>query len=187
MKKTVTANISGIAFTLDEDAYTLLYSYLNDIASRLSNNNEGRETMEDIESRIAEHFRNNGASNIRVVNIELVQKVIALIGTPEIFGEKRAGGGYEKTEYTHTPPPYIPTPLIRKLLRDPRNRVVGGVCSGLAAYFSADTLLIRVLMFILIWGAGVGLLFYILLWIFVPKAKTAEDFAILDEMQRRRL
>ena len=88
MKKTVTANISGIAFTLDEDAYTLLYSYLDDIASRLSNNNEGRETMEDIESRIAEHFRNNGASNIRVVNIELVQKVIALIGTPEIFGEK---------------------------------------------------------------------------------------------------
>jgi phage shock protein C len=57
----------------------------------------------------------------------------------------------------------------RKLYRSQTNRMVAGVCGGLAQYFNVDPTLIRVLFVLLAVLGGSGLLLYIAMWIIVPK------------------
>ena len=64
----------------------------------------------------------------------------------------------------------------RKLERNPMNKVLGGVCSGLADYFNLDVALVRLLFVIALLFASFGFWLYILLWIFIPERKTNFDF-----------
>ena len=54
MTRTITINLNGIAFSIDEDAYNLLQSYLRHVEANLSNLSDKAEVMRDIEARIAE-------------------------------------------------------------------------------------------------------------------------------------
>ena len=56
----------------------------------------------------------------------------------------------------------------RKLSRNSMNKVIGGVCSGLAEYFNIDVVLVRVLFAASFLFAGVGGGLYLLLWLVVP-------------------
>ncbi len=178
MKKTVTINIAGMAFIADEDAYSLLKSYLNDISGRL-NAGEQEETMQDIENRIAEIFRNRGALGVKVVSIDMVRDMISIIGSPATFSNESEGGRV-------TPPPYQAAPLGRRFMRDPKHRVLGGVCSGAAAFFGIDTVIVRVVTFLLIFLAGLSVWIYIILWIVVPVARTPEELEMMDRMREER-
>ena len=60
----------------------------------------------------------------------------------------------------------------KRLYRDPDNRVLGGVCGGLGAYFNNDPLLFRILFIIIFFGMGSGLIIYLILWIAIPEART---------------
>ena len=64
---------------------------------------------------------------------------------------------------------------IKKMYRDPDGKVLGGVASGIAAYFGVDVVIIRLLFFATIFVAGSGLILYIILWIILPEAKTLTD------------
>ncbi|MCG8309657.1 MAG: PspC domain-containing protein [Cytophagales bacterium] len=64
---------------------------------------------------------------------------------------------------------------IKKMYRDPDSKVLGGVASGIAAYFGVDVVIIRLLFFATIFIAGTGLILYIILWIILPEAKTLTD------------
>ena len=64
----------------------------------------------------------------------------------------------------------------KKLERNPMNKVVGGVCSGLADFFNLDVALVRILFVIALLFASFGFWLYILLWIFIPERKTNFDF-----------
>jgi phage shock protein PspC (stress-responsive transcriptional regulator) len=64
---------------------------------------------------------------------------------------------------------------IKKMYRDPDGKVLGGVSSGIAAYFGVDVVIIRLLFFASIFIAGTGLILYIILWIILPEAKTLTD------------
>ncbi|MCK5277614.1 MAG: PspC domain-containing protein, partial [Cyclobacteriaceae bacterium] len=64
---------------------------------------------------------------------------------------------------------------IKKMYRDPDGKVLGGVASGIAAYFGVDVVIIRLLFFVTIFVAGTGLILYIILWIILPEAKTLTD------------
>lgn len=61
---------------------------------------------------------------------------------------------------------------IKKFYRDNDNKVLGGVCSGLAAYFGVDITVIRLLFVLSVFLFGTGFLAYIILWIVAPKAET---------------
>jgi phage shock protein PspC (stress-responsive transcriptional regulator) len=63
----------------------------------------------------------------------------------------------------------------RKLYRDTENAYIGGVSSGLSHYFDIDPLWIRLIWFLLFFGAGTGVLVYILLWILMPAAETTSE------------
>ncbi len=64
---------------------------------------------------------------------------------------------------------------VKKMYRDSERKVIGGVASGVAAFFGADIALIRVLFVIFAIFGGLGLLVYIILWIALPEAKSITE------------
>ncbi|HVJ48542.1 PspC domain-containing protein [Desulfitobacterium sp.] len=57
---------------------------------------------------------------------------------------------------------------MKRLYRSSQNKMLGGVCSGLGEYFDLDPTLIRLAMIIAVFGAGVGLLAYLVAWVLIP-------------------
>jgi phage shock protein PspC (stress-responsive transcriptional regulator) len=165
MKKVITANIGGYCFTIEEDAYARLNHYLNEFKSTIGNKQEVDEVMEDIEQRIAEIFREQVTYAQQVVDMILVGKVIAMLGMPE------GDSSYAEKEM----PEFIPHKKTRRLYRDPDSTVFGGVCSGLAAYFGIDKVVVRLLFLAAFFLGSFGFWVYIILWIVTPKANTIAE------------
>lgn len=57
---------------------------------------------------------------------------------------------------------------MKRLYRSGRDKMLGGVCSGLGEYFNIDPTLIRLVMIIAVFGAGAGLLAYLIAWVIIP-------------------
>lgn len=172
MKKTFTINISGSIFHIDEDAFEKLQRYLQMLNRHFGTALEGQEILQDIEARIAELLIERTSNKVEVVTDAMVDEVIARMGKAEDFMESgdqepKITTGAEATSMAGD------QPIRRRLYRDGDNRVLGGVCSGLGAYFNIDMVILRVI-FVLVFFLGVGtsLLLYIILWVVVPKAKT---------------
>jgi len=171
MKTTIKINLSGQIFTLDEDAYQVLKNYLDSISKRFRDTEEGKEIIEDIESRIAELFQEKISEKKQVITIDDVKAIIEIMGRPEdILDEEETAGQESRGGYANGK-------KTRRFYRDPENSAIGGVCSGLAAYFGIETWLMRLLWVIFFFATGGGLIFilYIVLWIAVPKATTAAE------------
>src|SRR5690606_29875515 len=64
---------------------------------------------------------------------------------------------------------------IKKMFRNPDDRVLGGVSGGLAAYFGVDPTVIRLLFVVSIFAGGAGIVIYFILWIITPEAKSITD------------
>ena len=163
MKETVNVNIASQAFTLDDDAYAVLRRYLDDIRRRLPQ--EDNNTMEDVEARIADIFRERLSSPMMVVSLASVQYAMEQLGQPDDFGEcpsDRTGGctGEQIGE---------PEPAPRKLYRSRSDRAIAGICGGLADYLRVDPLVIRLLTLFLILFGGLSIWIYITLWLVVPE------------------
>lgn len=163
MKTTQTVNIGGRAFIMDDDAYVKLSKYLEAIEMYYTNTNDRKEIMEDIEARIAEIFSENNRNQKKVITIREVEKMIQIMGHPEDFKEETA---YKERKQTFRD---------KRLYRDPDDRMLGGVCSGIAAYFNTDPGIIRILFLLTFFLLGFGLIVYIILWIIIPEAKTEEQ------------
>lgn len=159
MKETVNVNIGSQAFTLDQDAYRVLRSYLEDIRSRLPQYDT--ETMGDIEVRIAEIFRETVSSPMRVITLDTVRAAMHRMGAPSDFGE-RCGNPAPQDEETDEPEP-------RKLYRSRTNRSIAGICGGLGEFFNVDVTVMRLLMLFLIIFGGLSIWAYLILWIIIPE------------------
>ena len=162
MKRTTTANISGIVFHIDEDAFVKLSRYLKTLKRNFGENSESDETMDDFESRIAELLQTKISSNKQIITIEDIDYVIQIIGEPEEIETNQTSSKKEKQPN-------------KTLFRNPDDIILGGVCSGIAAYFSIDVWIIRLItvLFTIFWGFGLFL--YLVLWAFLPVAKTPEQ------------
>ena len=163
MKKTINAGIGKRNFVIDEDAYARLDSFLNHFRARL-NVGDKKEVMEDLEERIAELFTAETAGGATVVDINLVNKVIAEIGMPDGTDEFASAAGAASTQTESKPK--------KKLYRNPDDKVLGGVCGGLAAYFDTDPVIIRILFVALFICASAGLWAYLIFWLVTPNAVT---------------
>ena len=166
MKKTVSVNLGGFVFNIDEDAYNELQIYLSLIEKHFRHDQGRQEIIDDIEARIAELFRDKTGSGKQVINIGDVQEIIKIMGKPEEMGEG------ENEEYQQEVPYDTGRRSYRRIYRDPDNRIIGGVCSGLAAYWQFDPLILRIIFIVAFLGFGVGLFIYLILWIVIPEAKT---------------
>lgn len=107
-----------------------------------------------------------------------VDSVIETMGKPEEFADVQDDHKEEETSQENT---YTEN-VKKRMFRDPDNKAIGGVCSGIAAYFDIDIVWIRLAMFLLIFFGGISLWVYIVLWIVIPEAKTtAEKLAMKGE------
>jgi len=164
MKITVSINLGGYSFNIDEDAYAELKRYLKNLEFHFSGEESSSEILSDIETRVAELFRTKLTSYKQVINIQDVQQVITVLGTPEDISDTEGRTTREK----------FSSPGYHRMYRDPDHRVIGGVCSGVAAYWKLDIWLVRLIFFILA-VMGVGILIYLILYIVLPEAKTTTE------------
>ncbi|GAB4452760.1 MAG: PspC domain-containing protein [Bacteroidia bacterium] len=162
MKKTTTIHLAGILFNIEEDAYEKLSQYLKSIEAYFAQNTGKNEIMEDIESRIAEILSEKLNANKQVIIMSDVDEVISIMGSAEHFNDSEQKQTNTNAYYTTT----------KRFYRNPDDKIIGGVCGGIAAYFDIDPLWIRLAWAVAFFIFGSGFLFYLLLWIIIPEAKT---------------
>lgn len=182
MKKTFTVNLNGIVFHIDEDAYQLLENYLSNLRIHFSREEGSDEIMSDFEARISELLNERIRLGFSVITIEHVEEVIQRMGKPEeLFAGEEKNAGSEFSAATETTSGAADRKFRKRLMRDPDDKMLGGVASGLAAYFGIDTTLLRLVMILLlIVSMTVPVtIIYIVLWLVLPLARTATDRLVM--------
>jgi Putative stress-responsive transcriptional regulator len=164
MKITVSINLGGYSFNIDEDAYAELKRYLKNLELHFAGEESSSEILSDIETRMAELFRTKLTSYKQVINIEDVHQVITILGTPEDISDNEGPTARDK----------FSSPGYHRMYRDTDHRVIGGVCAGIAAYWNIELWLVRLIFFVLAM-MGVGILIYLILYIVLPEARTTAE------------
>lgn len=181
MKKIININLSGRLIPIEDSAYEILNQYLGSLKKYFSKEEGGDEIVSDIESRIAEIFQDQLKKGAHCITDEDVRAVKASMGTPEQFDDA-AGESAQQQKQEDPFDGYTPRPR-KRLYRDPENKVLSGVCSGLGAYFNIDPVIFRIIFALLaVGGFGSGILVYFILWIATPSAdSTAEKLEMRGE------
>ncbi len=184
MKKTLSVNLNGRVFNIDEDAYNLLENYLRNLKIYFRKDEGFAEIIADFEARIEELFSEHISSGHEVISIEEVEKVIQQVGKPEDFENIDSDDTANKTfEEKKEPETFRHSSGEKKtkkrLFRNTDNKLLGGVFSGIAAYFGWDETPVRIagliLLAAIIPAYGWGIWLYLILWIIIPPAKTAQQ------------
>ena len=157
MKKTLTINIGHSIFNIEEDAFEILNRYLDSIKNYFEKIDSDSDIIKDFELRIAENFSSKVSSSKQCIDLSDVKEVIEIMGSLDDF----------KEIYNDTEPENIKEEktINNKLFRDSSNRIIAGVCSGIAEYFKIDPIIVRVLFFI---AVPLNLIVYIIFWIGIP-------------------
>ncbi len=170
MNRVHTINLGGFPFTIDDDAFGKLERYLKQIENHFRSSEGFEEIYGDIERRMAELLEERLKAR-QIVSLKDVEYAIGLLGTPRDFGAT------DEAEETFQSGPERQYKTGKRLFRDPDDKMVGGVCGGLAAYFGiADVVWVRIAFALAALGGGFGVLLYFLFWAIVPEAKTPGDF-----------
>lgn len=213
MKKTISINIAGIVFHIEDDGYEKLNAYLKAIQKYFSSYEGSKEIVEDIEARIAEKFWDKQKSDDKqAISLQDVEGLIASMGSVSDFaaieededlamaGEKNQakqafngesksnenfGGAYQdKSQAERNYSEYKYNPTNKKLFRDTKRKLLGGVCAGLAYNLGFDPLWIRLAFLFLLVGigpitagvlSGITFIFYIACWIAFPANHALEE------------
>lgn len=199
MKKNITINLYDSLYAIDEDAYNLLEKYLNEIRRYFMSRDGGDEIVDDIEHRIAELLSEMNTEEKKTFTITDIEHIIRRIGNPEEMEEENdthdqtshnengetdtsdtnskktahaAGESFENFRST-----WYDSFKKRKLYRDPDNKLLGGVLSGLCHYFGGtDSLPWRLIFIILCFSSLMTFsIIYLIMWAVIPMAVTPED------------
>jgi len=174
MKKTVSVNIKGTNFLIEEDAYELLQDYLDRLEVALRNDEGSKEIIEDVELRIAEICSTKLSDMKTVIELKDIEDILAALGDPLEFVNED-----EETVFNNTSSDdqsrQSDKNNDRRLFRDGDSATIGGVCAGIANYFGIDVVIIRAVFVVLFLFAGFGFPLYLILWIIIPKAESTID------------
>ena len=218
MKKNISINICGTIYAIDEDAYQLLENYLQSMKNYFRNEEGGDEIADDIEHRVAELLWEYKEKGMTAVNIETIKEIINKVGNPAdiddsahtdannaFTSDTNNNDGQEKENFfssfgdeTSVFGKIKKNISTRRFYRNADNKMLGGICSGLADYFGVgDVTIWRLAILVLAfvgWGFNMSFLHhifpfniinftfnflvpltYFVIWIVVPEARTAED------------
>lgn len=179
MQRIIQINIGGRIIPIEEDAYMALKEYIASLERLFAGEMGKDEIIQDIEYRIAELFGIRLAGGAAAIDIEDVKKLTDTLGhASDIGGTRHLPIRYERKQqqYDHAGKSYGP----RRLYRNPNDKILGGVCGGLGAYFDIDVTIVRLVFAACILLLGVGLLAYILAWIIIPVARTPEELSYMN-------
>ena len=192
MKKNITINLCGRLFQIDEDAYELLQQYINSLRSSFGKQEGGDEIVDDIETRIAELFDELRQQGIEAITIEHVKEIITRIGKPEELtgeegkeGEQQDANGTNWEEKARSAGQKIYEDVRtrtagKKLYRNPKDKMLAGVMSGIAVYTNTDPVIWRFLAILFTLCYGVGIFIYIILALIIPEARTPEQLLQME-------
>ncbi len=170
MNKVFNINLGGIPFTIDEGAYHELERYLASLHNHFKTSDGYEDIINDIEARLAELFKEQLGSR-EIVSTRDVSAAKSIMGTPEDFGAEELepeAKAQEKEDSKYR--------MGKRFFRDPEDQVIGGVCSGIAAYLGInDPIWVRLAFVLITLSGGFGVALYLILWAISPEAKTAAD------------
>ena len=213
MKKTLSINISGILFHIEEDGYDTLKNYLESINTHFSGYPDSKEIVSDIENRIAEIFLSYLKNNNQVITAENVTRLIEKMGTIADFSSLEEKEAAEEVVdpasddfYKYVTPPNAEPGGYKKLMRMEHKKILGGVCAGIAHYFAIDALWIRLIAILLLFSgninfdlsdfnpfgwvdfnigfAGIAVVAYIVLWVILPVSHANEENKEIKKLYR---
>lgn len=171
MNKVVNINLNGIIISIDEVAYEHLKKYIDALHRHFTGTEGAGEIISDIESRIAELMQLKLTDTYTVIQVKDVDDVIAVMGNPwEMASEEEEQQQDKQRNRQQTGEKSDP----KRLKRDPHNKVVGGVCSGIGNYFGIDPIIARAAFLVSLFVFGTGVLLYIVLWAIMPEASPDE-------------
>lgn len=173
MKKVININFQGRVIPIEESAYDVLKQYVESLRKFFANEEGRDEIINDIEGRIAELFGDNLKKGSTCITDEDVSKIIDSMGRPEDFEGEEGNvhsqlGGEERSQGSQSAYQSAPEAPRGRLYRDENDKILGGVCGGLASYLRIDPTIVRLVFALISFGAGTGILLYILLWIILP-------------------
>lgn len=178
MNKTFTVNLGGTVYNINDDAYELLDTYFKNLKLHFAKQQGGEEIVSDIEFRIAELVAERLESSNQVITIADVEEIIRRMGKPEELqgDEEEASSAQTHNENVNNDN----DKGTRRLYRNTDDSILGGVLSGLAAYFDWDVTILRIVVILisaLMLHASLGtiLVFYLIAWLVIPEAKTAAE------------
>lgn len=154
MKKTLTVNLAGEVFHIDDDAYPVLERYIDALKSYY-----GVASLPEKEAKLAEFFRNHLGSRT-VITYHDVEDACNAEGCPPGFNPRNPFAYQRQSESSYVG--------ARKLYRNEQNKKIAGVCAGIGEYFDVDPLIIRLAFLVAFFGYGFGVLLYVILWIVTP-------------------
>lgn len=173
MKKTLNVAIGGCSFTIDEDAYMALESYLDSFKEGLENNSSSNQVMDELEMRIADLLKVQ-IGRREVIDLNMVNAVLNQIGPVAPRPQQtNNNAGQQTQEDTYSGQQY--KEAVRKFYRDAEKKRIAGVCSGLALYLNIDVTLIRIVFLVALICGSAGFWIYLVLWIVAPEARTAAE------------
>lgn len=162
MKITVSINLGGYSFNIDEDAYAELKRYLKNLEIHFAGEESSSEILSDIEARVSELFRARLNSYKHVISMDDVRHAISVLGTPEDISDNEGTSARDK----------FSAPGYHRMYRDPDHRIIGGVCAGMGAYWDIESWIVRIIFFVLAMMGGLGVVVYLILYVVLPEAKT---------------
>jgi phage shock protein PspC (stress-responsive transcriptional regulator) len=224
MKKTISINIGGVIFHIEEDGYEKLKSYLSSIQRYFSSFADSKEILSDIEGRVAERFLNKQKAEAKqVISLADVDELISAMGTvadfeaieqsEDLFADPLQSAASEASvpkeetySSTSSAAPKVETKTTaapKKLIRDLRRKLLGGVAAGLGHYFTIDPLWVRLAFLFAVIGlpagsgmlnlnmedefgplSGIVVLVYIAMWIAFPGSSTLEEDTKIKKFYR---
>jgi phage shock protein PspC (stress-responsive transcriptional regulator) len=170
MNKTINVNIGGRIFSIEEDAFSKLEKYLEAIRNSFEGHQSADEIISDIELRVSELFSERINESKQVIVFEDVEAVIAIMGRPEDYIDAEDEEMEQEFKRKTSRKKYE-----KRVFRDPDDKLLFGVCSGLSAYLGWDPIILRALFVISTIAFGVGPIVYIILALIIPKAKTTAE------------
>jgi phage shock protein PspC (stress-responsive transcriptional regulator) len=185
MKKIININFHGRVVPIEETAYEILQQYIDSLRKYFANEEGRDEIVNDIENRFAELFSECLKKGGTCITDADVNTIITSMGRPEDFEQEDmtapSGGGnagntgsssstssrqsYDSQQEGSFAGPEEP----RRLYRSENDKILGGVCSGLANYLRLDPAIVRIIFAVItLGGFGLGFILYIILWVVLP-------------------
>lgn len=165
MKEITRIHLAKTPYDIELDAKEVLQKYLSEIKQMMGS----EDTMYEIEARMVELLGERGVQNNGIITMSDVEDLRSKMGLPKEFSDSESTEDSQANLIPSNSP-------AKRLMRDTDNAIFGGVCAGIAAYWSINPLWVRLLFIISPFITfGTALLVYIIIWISLPEAKTAAE------------
>lgn len=178
MNKVFYINLGGYPLSIDEDAYEHLDQYIQKLEKHFRNSEGKEEIIADIETRIAEICQEQ-LKGRQIVTIREIKYAIEVMGAPEEFEAEASSEEHTAKENSSRPgntgKSDFKIKTGKRLFRNPDDKILGGVASGISVYFGIDDPIWVRIAFALLFFSGFGVVAYLVLWAIMPEAKTAAD------------